>query len=198
VNPLESRSPFIIGVDLGQSRDHSTVAVLERTIEYGPRDPVTWQHATAEIYCVRRLERFPLGTPYPDIVEALRKLLAQPELAHRSTVLVDATGVGAPIVDYLRRARVPARVQSLLTTGGETATRGPGRLAVPRKDLVAAVHLLLEHRKLRIPMELPLARTLLRELKQFSPAGSEHDDLVLALSLAAWYALQRWPLRHRS
>ena len=48
---------WIVGVDLGQSRDFTTLAVLERAKPTGEFDPA-----------------MPLGTPYPEIVErAIRR-----------------------------------------------------------------------------------------------------------------------------
>ncbi|MBK9169077.1 MAG: hypothetical protein IPM24_16615 [Bryobacterales bacterium] len=195
MNPTLSASPFVAGLDLGQARDFSALTLLERTLDTGPRDPVTWSAPVRELYVVRGLHRFALGTPYPRVVEALHKFLAAQPFAHRTTLLVDATGLGAPVVDYLRHARVPVRIEPVLITSGETAGLGAGRMTVPRKDLLAAIQILLEHRRLRIPSEIPLTRSLVRELKAFSLAGGAHDDLVLSLALAAWYALKRWPLR---
>lgn len=49
---------------------------------------------------LRHLERFPLGTSYPQIVERVRNMLATPPLFDRRVALVvDATGVGAGVVD---------------------------------------------------------------------------------------------------
>ncbi|MBK9169307.1 MAG: hypothetical protein IPM24_17845 [Bryobacterales bacterium] len=195
MTPLPSAAPFVAGLDLGQSRDFSALALLERTLHTGPRDPVTWTLPAAEFYVLRRLHRFPLGTPYPQVVDALAHLFAAPPLARRATLVVDATGIGAPVVDYLRRTRLPVTLQPVCITAGQAASLGPGRLSVPRKDLIAALHLLLEQGRLLVPESLSLGRTLARELKNFSRRAGLHDDLVLALSLAAWSSLRRWPFR---
>lgn len=50
------------------------------------------------------LQRFELGTPYPDIVERVTGLFQRDELKDQSLV-IDATGVGEPVVDMFRRAR---------------------------------------------------------------------------------------------
>ena len=65
---------------------------------------------------------------------------------------------------------------------------------------MTTVAVLLEQRRLLIPPSLPLADLLTGELQAFkrkvTPAGSDsyaagregpHDDLVLAVALAAWY-----------
>ena len=53
---------------------------------------------------LRHVERVPLGTPYPEVVERVRELVTHDELAGRCALAVDATGVGAPVVDMLRAA----------------------------------------------------------------------------------------------
>jgi hypothetical protein len=70
---------------------------------------------------------------------------------------------------------------------------------VPKRDLVEAAQVALQNRRLEISAALLDARVLVEELKSFrgtvSEAGydryeareREHDDLVLALSMAVWF-----------
>ena len=72
------------------------------------------------------LERVELGTPYPDVVEHVSGLVADDRLAG-CTLVVDATGVGAPVVDLLKKAKLPCRLMPVMITGGSNDT--PGRRA---------------------------------------------------------------------
>ena len=123
------------------------------------------------------------------------------------TLVVDATGVGAGVVDLLSAAGLaPVR---LIISGGASVNRlDRGGFSVPKTDLVAAVQLLLEGRRLQIAEDLPHAETLARELQnfkydytatghmRFGAGGDEliwrgegaHNDLVLALAVTAWQA----------
>lgn len=128
------------------------------------------------------------------------------------TLVVDASGVGAPVIDALIAADL-APVPVVITGGFQSHRREGGGFTTPKADLVAAVQLLLEGRRLQIPVELPHAETLTRELGNFryvvapgggghvrygaGPAGGEdvlwrgdgsHDDLLLAAAIAAWHA----------
>jgi hypothetical protein len=49
-------------------------------------------------YLLRHLDRYPLGTSYPQIVENVTLMYEQPPL-HGSVLAVDMTGVGRPVVD---------------------------------------------------------------------------------------------------
>jgi hypothetical protein len=114
-------------------------------------------------------------------------------------IVIDATGVGRPVLDSLRAA-LPARaVYGITITGGRAVNRGqsPGDVSVPKADIVGAVQVLLQNRRLTWPRELPLVRELQAEFAAFqmktTPAlhqifggvGS-HDDLVLSLGLGVW------------
>jgi len=50
-------------------------------------------------YHLRYLERFRLDTSYPAVVERVGEMLAGPPLWGCSQLVVDGTGVGAPVVD---------------------------------------------------------------------------------------------------
>src|SRR5665213_992763 len=96
---------FFIGVDLGKRRDHTAIAVVERVERrcgYGEPEFVEM--------AVRFLERVPLGTTYPEVVAAVRETVSHPEVAGRCSVVVDATGVGSPVVDMLRSAGLGCEV----------------------------------------------------------------------------------------
>jgi hypothetical protein len=177
----------IVSVDLGQQRDPTAIAVVERGyVNAGPlyndhywyngreihaaREPVRLE------YRVRHLERPPLGTSYVDVVERIVELLES--LGDKELVLtVDTTGVGRPVADMLK-----ARLQKWLEinpdilitpgwitiTGGDSVTKAEGGgIRVPKRDLASAPLVLMQKGQLKIAQEMPLADTLKRELLNF-------------------------------
>jgi hypothetical protein len=188
---------YFVGLDLGQVSDFTALAVLERpalTLEpRAKREP---------LYCLRHLQRFPLGTPYPALAAAVAQLVDLPPLQDSCTVVVDQTGIGRPIVDMLRQARVFGPIVPITLTGGHAVTEAPdGSRHVPKKELVACLQLLLQGRRLKVARDLPEASLLLQELANFRVKitaaanetfgawrDGEHDDLVLAVALASWEA----------
>ena len=99
---------YTFGLDLGQVKDYTALCILER---HGEGD-------TAEFHA-RHLQRFALGTSYPAIVAAVAGMLKQPPLSSGTPRLaVDETGVGAPVVDLFRQARLNAVLHPIHITGG--------------------------------------------------------------------------------
>lgn len=89
---------FIIGLDLGQSVDFSALSVLEKIVEktLSPRG----DKVKRETIChLRHLQRLPLGTPYPVIVESVIRLISKKEFGHKPTRVIDATGIGGAMYD---------------------------------------------------------------------------------------------------
>ncbi len=190
--PPETR--HIIGLDLGQSQDYTAVSVLAGTFTDDEQKPT---------YHVGHLERFPLGTTYPDVVRAIVRLTERPELGSEWQLVVDATGVGRPVVDLLREAlgAERRRVHPVTITGSGAATAGTFGHRVPKRDLVLSLKVLLESKRLAFAGSLPETATLIRETLAFqvkiTAAANDtygawregaHDDLVLSVALAAWYA----------
>ena len=184
----EGKIPYLVGLDLGQSRDFTALIILEQL------------GGTPAHYNLRFIKRFPLKTSYQETMDSVTRMLKSKEFdAHPSALIVDATGVGAPVVDMFKRAKV--RPVAVTITGGFEVTRVSGReFRVPKRDLVSNLRLLFDDERLQIAEGLPDVKVLVDELLSFrlkvSDAGhdtyepwreGEHDDLVLATALAAWY-----------
>jgi hypothetical protein len=193
---------YFIGLDLGQTTDYTALAVVER-----PSAPAAAPESA--VYLVRHLQRFPVGTPYTDIVPAVARLAATKPLAEQTIRLaVDHTGVGRPVVDLLRRTPMPVSLEPITITGGHSVVdANDGSKHVPKKDLVGCLLVLLQSRRLKIARMLPQADALVRELNNFRvkvtaaandtfEGEGQHDDLVLAVALACWVAerFPRWNL----
>lgn len=194
-----STRTFHIGVDLGQRRDFTAIAILER------RDPAPthFLHPWPELetaYELCYLERLPLGTPYPKVIDRIAALTRLPELENRCDLVVDGTGVGAPVVDHLRQAGLPCHLTSVSITAGEHSQHHHRSSTVPKRDLIALLEIMLEEEELKIAANLPERRRLVEEFmsleanttktghETFGAAGTHHDDLLIALSLACWSA----------
>lgn len=189
---------FVAGLDLGQSQDYSALAIVET----GPAVP-------DRIFDVRHLQRWPLGTRYPAIVDDVAALLAAPEVRGRVRLAIDATGVGAAVVDLFRGPRqpprtwsgnwvtgevthaspppppppIPAPIHAITISGGSAVTREGRNVSVPKRDLVGAVVAPLQSGRLRIAPELPEAATLTRELRDFRAKislATGHDSYGVA------------------
>jgi hypothetical protein len=175
---------YIVLLGLGQAQDFSALVVAE--------------HQDGA-YRVRHIERWTLGTGYPTIVRDVQALLISPRLAGRSTLLVDHTGCGRPVVDMLRQAGLVLLAVSI--HGGDNVSFQQMDYRTPKRDLVGAVQVLLQQERLQIAEALPLTPILTSELQAFrvkiDPLTThdsysfwrerDHDDLVLALALACWW-----------
>lgn len=180
---------YIAGLDLGQVNDYTALAVLERQ-EYREPD----RKAT---YKIRHLDRW-LGVPYPEQVKRVVSVLEAPTDAQSTVLVVDKTGVGRPVVDMFKEA-ASCPVMGYTITAGNVPTSERGSYTVPKADLVATVHSVGGMGRLKYPPSLPHSGVLDRELLMFrvkvSDAGraswnareGEHDDMLLALSLALWW-----------
>jgi hypothetical protein len=193
---------WFAGLDLGQSQDHTAVVLVERmTTWQQDRDAATLDRVADTTYNVRHLERTKLGTPYQAVVERVRGIVEMPQLDGRITLVVDATGVGGPVVDLLRVAVKKAPIVPVVITGGDRPAYQDGRYRIPKRDLIAGLTVTLETGRLKISQRLPEAKTLTKELSnmrvKISSSGhdayeawrsGDHDDMVLALALALWRA----------
>ena len=195
---------LISGLDLGKVADFSALATLER---HKLEKPVAKRRFR---YTLRWLETWDLGTRYTSvaggksIIGDVRKRFDSPALKW-TPLAVDMTGVGNAVVDIIRAARVPARITPIVITSGHAITidKTTGETHVPKKELVSTLLVLLEASlvKWTSPKErgaLPLISRFEKELadfrthvtrsrnETFGADSSQHDDLVLAVALAAW------------
>src|SRR5262245_55486707 len=157
---------FIVGLDLGQAQDYSTLCIVERTERF-PTGKIPDPDITPKIghYGVRYLKRWPLGTPYPAIVKEVAALLDRPPLA-RCRLAVDATGVGRAVVDLFRQAKLPVSLVPITITAGHHAGRAGGGYHVAKKDLAGVLQVLLQEQRLKVA-KLPEREVLLQELRTF-------------------------------
>ena len=196
-----------IGLDLGQTRDFTGLAVLEKSPLLDPkgylmRDP---DGRILDVYDCVHLARYPLGTSYPAIVADVAALTRMSELkparGDSLALAIDQTGVGGAVVDMFRREKMPAEVVGVMITSGSGSRweEGGNKAFVSKIELVGLVQALLQTGRLKIVPSLKFASLLKTELLNFqvkvTPAANEtfgawregeHDDLVLAFALAAW------------
>src|ERR1051325_1921076 len=131
-----NRARYFIGLDLGQSQDFTAIAILERVELKGPWDAVMYAHKKMVAMRLRYLERLPLGTPYPEIVEQVAYLVRSGELREQCYLMVDATGVGRPVVDLLRQAELDCCILPAVITAGHSESYSDGYYGVPKRDLI--------------------------------------------------------------
>jgi hypothetical protein len=198
---------FIMGVDLGQSQDPTALIVMKHT-----RAPLeTWtanekartmKQDIEEHFDVVHAERLALGTPYPDVVQYVRDVLNRPPLRDRCHLVIDESGVGRAVGDMFEDAGL--RAVRVAITGGVDAVNQDGlRWSVAKSLLISGVDAKLHSGELRFAAELGEAHALAEELKDFrrhlTSAGratyqartGKHDDLVLAVAIALWWAVER-------
>jgi hypothetical protein len=186
---------YALGLDLGQAHDPSALALLEQS------RPAPTAEAS---YACRHLHRWQLGTPYPQIVKDVATIAGRLPYC---TLAVDGTGCGRAVVDLFWQAALAnvSIVPVLITAGHAVSQDEHGYWHVAKTQLVSVVQVLLQARRLKVAPALPLAPLAITELSNFkakiTPAGSEtfsadwregqHDDLCLAIALAAWAGEER-------
>ena len=191
---------YFIGLDIGRVQDHSAIAMIARHYTMPPdRDLNKLQ----QMYMVTDLRRFPLGTTYAEVEEAVAIMYNRPLVSiQRRIAVIDQTGVGAPVVENIRRLH-RVKVIGINITGGNVVTQSDERTYnVPKQSIVSCLVGVAQRRRLKILPDVEAAEEFKKELEVFgyhidkntgnlsyeALAETEHDDLVIAVALPLWYA----------
>ena len=191
---------FYLGLDLGDMRDFAALVIIEKLRVMTENKGFPYPPVFDLRYHVRYAQRFELGTTYPAICEAINLLTSTNELNRQYLVILDATGVGQPVYQLLREKKI-LTVPVTITAGAEEVYTPEGEYHVPKRILVSNLQVLFQTGQLKFAEGLPELPVLIEELKNFKAKISlsghdtyeawrenDHDDLVLALALAAWFA----------
>lgn len=198
---------YLLGIDIGQTTDPTAFALAKHT------EPVSlWDQPSFDITHLDRM----LKVAYPDQVERVVKLCTDIRARQQKeiqtgdkigdlVVILDATGVGRAICDMFRRSalrQMKVRVIPVTFTSGHQAHQlENGYWGVPKKDLAAALAIMMESARLRISKRLEHAKVLEEEIRNFHIKTNiatgydafeawregDHDDLVLAVAMICWY-----------
>lgn len=201
------RIRYFAGLDIGQLSDYTALAVMERVHLYEDR----LDRETEVEHRMVHLDRFELGTPYPEIVEKLAGFFSKPPLKNATRLAVDATGVGLAVFQDLRKVRLPVReVLPVLITAGHETNQEKGIWRVPKRELIQPLRVRFEAKSIKIPRGLANLEVLTEELAGYEmkvnqrtghdsyandPRETPHDDLVLAAALSYWAMSHRFGRR---
>ena len=196
---------FLVGFDLGQKSSHSAIVILELIRgATDRRDPVSFEWVQETHLIFRRVQRFPLNTPYDSLVLMLNRIIRDLGDPRDVTLYLDATGCGQPFLEILRRHRLGVLIAPVAITSGGIGSFSHGIERVPKKALLANANYILMSKclaagqpgmaglkELREEMEAFRVRTSRTGYDSFRTGQS--DDLVMAYALAAWKARQYLP-----
>jgi hypothetical protein len=217
--------PLVAGLDIGQIGDPSAFVVLEltrkrlvRSQEWGPKQEPP---PGIDLRHVERLQMLgedkrPIDIlEYPDQVDLIFDRMMRPALRGKCELVVDATGVGKPVLDFFRRKirdelvkhrlnfSIPI-VPVMITTGTTVSfDKKTGCWHVPKRDIVQALQVLFQERRIRYAKKMAFRREFEKEVKNFKVEIDKitmhdtyegrkgaHDDIVLAVAIAVWWAMR--------
>jgi len=167
-----NRTGFVVGVDLGQANDFTAITIADRILEM-----VDDREQPAR-YEVSHLQRLKLGTSYPRIVEIVVKIIkALPPRSSPPILVVDATGVGRPVVDLMRRSGLHP-IAVTITAGFNEGQTGNFARSIPKRNLVSALQVVFQGGRLKIARGLAEGQPLVTELMNFKLkiSASGHDS----------------------
>jgi hypothetical protein len=182
---------IVVGVDCGKVNDYFAFVAAKKSSFPSAENDQIWLNK----YEVRYIKRWKLLTPYPKIVDDIKKRFEISTELHGCTLVVDKTGVGEAVVDMINNAQLLADVRAYTVTNGNN----PGDGTVPKKDLVYSLVSALQTRRVKVA-NLPLRPVLEKELEMYRMKvtasreetfsafrESDHDDVAFALMLLTWY-----------
>lgn len=174
---------FFIGLDLGQVNDFSALCIDDYS-------PTLNAIKRPGLNAIRHLERIPLGTSYPAIVDrtiTIRDKLMLQDRTQNVILVMDATGVGRPVVDlFWEKGLTPyaititgkgsahsdadERIDEMKKHGAlyyEPSLRERISWNVPKRDLIGVLTIGLQQETLKISNQIPARAIFIEELRNF-------------------------------
>lgn len=198
---------YVLGVDLGTQQDFTAIVLLKRVEKLTAKTTLRRDEERTVVshYQVPLLEQLALGTEYPLIIARVKQILELPQLYGQCQLVVDATGVGLPVLQQMRgQGLSPIGVT---ITGGSTVGQNSSGYTVPKQELVSTTQVLFQQKRIQIARALALADHFMSQLKKFKvkvtaarnetwEGDKDHDDIVMAAAIAFWYAEKMFGYPH--
>lgn len=201
---------YILSLDLGRVGDYHGIVLTEsiqvkRSTLATTRDMHEQPGTEILIPSVTILTLERTQETYPEIVEKTQFLMDHPRFVDNCTLIVDATGVGVPTMDFMRRNGLSPI--GVWITGGSSVgmnTTG-GYYTVPKLELINALQLASDSGYIEFAngIDPKMVEQLMHELRNFkekkTAAGNQtweawrekdHDDLVLSLAMNIWWIMK--------
>jgi len=205
VNRLRGAEAIFFGLDVGRVVDHSALSALVRYVF-----PIENNLSTlvTKYYCVY-LNRYDLKTPYEKIEDDAQKWWNWADIAgYRKYFIMDMTGVGAPVLEGIRRRRVRT-IGVTLTAGNQESNPDIDQYNVPKAALTTQLMRTSQMGRLKgYPNEVKWWKELKEEMGSFgydinkqgvmtyeSMDDKIHDDLVISVALPIWFGERVVPYR---
>lgn len=184
---------YLLGCDLAKSLDFTSFAVIE----------MIWKPDIKDfVYHLKALDRIK-GVEYPKITElilATMKTLDKVPAFDGPHLCLDASGLGAPIRDYLKQSCIfssPRKIYPVVFTGGESARRDPltHNYNISKGLIISNFLSLMQHKRFDYAPALEALPLLEKEIASFkyhlTPSGhtgfdaeqGAHDDLICAVCI---------------
>jgi len=190
---------YCVGIDLGQKRDRTAIAVVEV--------PHT-QPLDERRYSVKYLKRLQQGLLYTKVADKVKRLneqlradAQQQGLWCHVTYILDSTGVGEGVSEMIIRALPHADIRKCYLTGGIDPSDDGIQIKLPKTQMASTLVALFDDGRVKLPKTSKEIEAMVEELLNYEIHVSEeghdqygafkigtHDDLVTALGLACWYA----------
>lgn len=203
---------YLLGVDLAKSLDYTSFAIIQ----------MEWDRSITDFrYHLKGLDRI-RGVDYPQITELIIKAIERlkrenkpPNLASDGPHLaLDASGLGAPIRDYLKQNRIffggkyRQKIFPVVFTGGEAARFNieTGNYNISKGLIISNFLSLMQHRRFDYAPDLQALHLLEQEITSFkyhlTPSGrtgfdaeqGAHDDLICAICIPL--IIGEWQYNH--
>lgn len=202
---MSKHAHLLIAVTVGVGIQPTAIAVVEQEVLKSNG----WRLETGALR-LKHLERMPLDASYPDIAARVSTLLETPEIKDGegcggAQVVIDVTGSGRAILKLFERVEIEPVVVTI-TGAGVREEHKFNDWRVPKVELIGALRVVYETRRLKMAKDIDLVQTLVSELREFKmrppridPSAPEtwrdgqFDDLVFAVALVAWRADRHVP-----
>jgi hypothetical protein len=200
---------FILSQDLGKMRDYHA-SVLTQVVFNHEKDTNRETH-----WVNRHIDEVPIRPevhviwigrnqdPYNKLVSDTKIRLQDRRLFNNCYHVVDATGVGMPVLEMMREERLSPI--GVWITGGVATNNTNYGYTVPKSELISSLQMALSTEQLKFSDQLDseLVSQLRHEFQQFTEKKTkmlgttyeawreaDHDDLVLSLAMNVWWALR--------
>jgi hypothetical protein len=209
------------GLDLGRYTDFCALSMMTRelSIDSGSGLPVRDHRGNPHYFWqIRALRRWPLRTPYSEVIKQVVRNVTRPDINPRPRLVVDHSGVGTAILDQVRHALSSYQdleVWGITITAGDTWKMTAFRtINVAKTQLTSNLAEALGNERVYVcpradGSKMENQEILERELAAFKirvsktgyqsveAMGSDHDDCAVSIALPLWLGNQNFMhMRH--